>query len=362
MYVHELIRKSQKNKYSMAFLHYSSALDSDFANRRRIQLAKRVGKYAASQIASQSGKRIFNPDNRPKNANKRNGILESSYERWIGNGSPSLVEREAPERARAYSNEDPELQTLICGDEIIPSQTGIARSHVNARGSLQSHVRMLNELLHINLMQGRWETSYRIFALLVRVYGTDTRELWPVGLEILKRLNEKETGCEDDPIKARARPSDGVPRRYQPRIFRFLRFLQNSHDAKSSEIVGRYPYQVVDNALDERLDEDADKKDYQTHHFLRLETAPLFKSGSKTHLAMYVVSLLWELTVAGQQTQFYELEEMLKLYFSRESYVLQYLKGINKIREGLKLERDGKPGAGDAISEGEAILREMDLE
>ncbi|KAG7927732.1 hypothetical protein KL925_002090 [Ogataea polymorpha] len=345
----------------MAFLHYSSGLDSDFANRRRIQLAKRVAKYAGSQVASQPGKRIFNPDNRPKNANKGNGILENSYERWIEEGSPSLVEREAPEKAHAYSNEDAELQTLICGDEIIPSQTGIARSHVNARGSLRSHVRMLTTLLHINLMQGRWETSYRIFALLVRIYGTDTREMWPVGLEILKRLNEKETGYEDDPVKARERVNDGVPRRYQPKIYRFLRFLQNSHDTKSSEIVGRYPYQVVDNALDKRFDEDADKKDYQTHHFLRLETAPLFKSGSKTHLAMYIVSLLWELTVAGQQTQFYELEEMLKLNFSGESFVIRYLRGINKLREGLQLERDGKDGAGDAISEGEAILREMDL-
>ncbi|KAG7881775.1 hypothetical protein KL905_000739 [Ogataea polymorpha] len=345
----------------MAFLHYSSGLDSDFANRRRIQLAKRVAKYAASQVASQPGKRIFNPDNRPKNANKGNGILENSYERWIEDGSPSLVEREAPEKAHAYSNEDAELQTLICGDEIIPSQTGIARSHVNARGSLRSHVRMLTTLLHINLTQGRWETSYRIFALLVRIYGTDTREMWPVGLEILKRLNEKETGYEDDPVKARERVNDGVPRRYQPKIYRFLRFLQNSHDTKSSEIVGRYPYQVVDNALDKRFDEDADKKDYQTHHFLRLETAPLFKSGSKTHLAMYIVSLLWELTVAGQQTQFYELEEMLKLNFSGESFVIRYLRGINKVREGLQLERDGKDGAGDAISEGEAILREMDL-
>ncbi|OBA15560.1 uncharacterized protein OGAPODRAFT_76516 [Ogataea polymorpha] len=220
---------------------------------------------------------------------------------------------------------------------------------------------MLTTLLHINLTQGRWETSYRIFALLVRIYGTDTREMWPVGLEILKRLNEKETGYEDDPVKARERVNDGVPRRYQPKIYRFLRFLQNSHDTKSSEIVGRYPYQVVDNALDKRFDEDADKKDYQTHHFLRLETAPLFRSGSKTHLAMYIVSLLWELTVAGQQTQFYELEEMLKLNFSCESFVIRYLRGINKVREGLQLERDGKDGAGDAISEGEAILREMDL-
>ncbi|KAH3668110.1 hypothetical protein OGAPHI_001864 [Ogataea philodendri] len=338
----------------MAFSNYSCGLDSDFANRQRILLARKAARYAAEQVAADARARVFNPANRPKNANKRNGILESSFERWVQTPSPSLVNHSPVAKPRASQPPDPDLQTLICGDEMISPRTGITRSHVHAKGSLQSHVRMLNTLLHINLLQGRWETSYRTFALLIRVYGTDTREMWPVGVEILHRLNEKETGCENDPVAARSRSTQQVARRYQPKIYRFLRFLDATHDNKLSEITGRYPYQVIDNEVDERLEDDLDKRDYQTQHFLKLNTAPLFKSGSKTHLAMYVMALLWELTVAGQHTQFYELEHTLKVNYAGDLTMLQYLKAINKVREGLH-----GSGSSSALEEGDSLLRDL---
>lgn len=113
-----------------------------------------------------------------------------------------------------------------------------------------AHIAQLNELLHTNIMKGKWDTAYRCFSLLIRLPGIDIRSVWGPGARILRELasNDKGLGTSEE----------------------FLGWLSGIFSSRSNF--------------------------NQTMNFLM---DPVFRCGSKTHAAKFVVAWLWELLFAS---------------------------------------------------------------
>ncbi|OWB76440.1 hypothetical protein B5S32_g592 [[Candida] boidinii] len=54
------------------------------------------------------------------------------------------------------------------------------------------NINNLNNVLQICLLRNDFKNAYFAFSLIIRLPGVDIREIWPIGLEILKNLNEIE--------------------------------------------------------------------------------------------------------------------------------------------------------------------------
>ncbi|KAG0676221.1 hypothetical protein C6P41_004552 [Kluyveromyces marxianus] len=55
------------------------------------------------------------------------------------------------------------------------------------------HLAHLNQLLHINLLRQNWNVAYRCFSLLIRFEEVDVRSLWAIGSELLKVVQGPES-------------------------------------------------------------------------------------------------------------------------------------------------------------------------
>lgn len=56
----------------------------------------------------------------------------------------------------------------------------------------RKHIMVVVKLLHLNILKRNWEIAYRCFSLLIRIHNIDIRSIWPLGVEIITRLAEKE--------------------------------------------------------------------------------------------------------------------------------------------------------------------------
>ncbi|CEP63409.1 Rrn11p LALA0_S08e01794g [Lachancea lanzarotensis] len=107
------------------------------------------------------------------------------------------------------------------------------------------HYRQLSELLQISILHKKWENAYRCFTILIRLPGVDIRSLWGAGAAILDALSQstKDIGTTTE----------------------FLGWLSSIYTSKSN-----------------------------FNHSMNLTLDPVFRSGSKTHSAKFVISWLWE--------------------------------------------------------------------
>ncbi|SCU79409.1 LANO_0A06150g1_1 [Lachancea nothofagi CBS 11611] len=112
-----------------------------------------------------------------------------------------------------------------------------------------THLQRLNELLHLNIMTNRWESAYRCFSILLRLPGVDIRSMWGAGVRILRELSasNKNIGTSQD----------------------FLGWLSSIYTSKSN-----------------------------FNHSMNRSLDPVFRSGSKTHSAKFVIAWMWESLIA----------------------------------------------------------------
>ncbi|SCU87424.1 LAME_0D10022g1_1 [Lachancea meyersii CBS 8951] len=107
------------------------------------------------------------------------------------------------------------------------------------------HYHQLSELLHLSILSRNWENAYRCFSVLIRLPGIDVRSLWGAGVAILDALSQSKKGI--------ATSTD------------FLGWLSSIYTSRSN-----------------------------FNHSMNLSLDPVFRSGSKTHTAKFVISWLWE--------------------------------------------------------------------
>lgn len=130
------------------------------------------------------------------------------------------------------------------GLEVLPTYKHYNNSH---RGLLKQHVHNLNILLHLNIMKRNWPMAYKIFCLLIRIPKVDIRSIWPLGVQILMEYNKAN---KDDAF------------------FQWLLSFFSSN---------KYIYT-----------RDSTRK-------IHTKSAPAWKSGSKSHAPLFVITSLWNL-------------------------------------------------------------------
>lgn len=126
----------------------------------------------------------------------------------------------------------------INGNECLPDDSRV--------GFHQYHINNLTFFLHQYIMNSNWDLSYKIFSILIRMKGANLRELWPLGIEILRGKQS----TTDPTFKSKEQ--------------QFLNWLV------SYFIIGHYKVEQV-------------------------YSDPVFKHGTHDHAPMYVIEYYWTL-------------------------------------------------------------------
>lgn len=138
-------------------------------------------------------------------------------------------------------------------------------------GFSKYHVTNLRNLLHLNMLRRNWDLAYKVFCLLVRLPHVDIRSIWSLGIEILQQQRNTQRQVQDESLQL---------------LFKDERFFDW---LSSFYIITR---STVSNS--------------------RLVAAPIWRSGSRTHAPLYVITSLWNLLVKGEVLKVLErLEELL---------------------------------------------------
>lgn len=160
------------------------------------------------------------------------------------------------------------------GLETLPQSSGTAFTKGTV-GFNKYHITNLRNLLHLNILRGNWDLAYKVFCLLVRLPHVDIRSIWPLGIEILQQQR-----------KAIQSQSESEHDQHQLLLLkdeRFFDWLSSFH------ILART---TVSNT--------------------RSVAAPIWRSGSRTHAPLYLITSLWNLLVKGEVLKVSErLEELL---------------------------------------------------
>ena len=122
-------------------------------------------------------------------------------------------------------------------------------------------IKVLTDLLYLNVYRQEWSIAYRIFAILVRLPKVDIRSLWVVGIKILSALEAQEHETEST-----------VGDQSFPRSLRFLEWMSKVYSTRGNFIQGR----------NYKLD-------------------PVFRAGSKNHTPKYTLALLWKRLIRSSE-------------------------------------------------------------
>ncbi|KAG7661001.1 RRN11 [[Candida] subhashii] len=118
----------------------------------------------------------------------------------------------------------------------------------------QQHIKNLSTLLHLNILRKNWELGYKLFCLLIRFPSVDIRTIWPLGIEILTHLQQPH------------------PQHSNLKVEKFFEYL-----------ISFYTITNVNST--------------NTSQRSRSNTAPVWRSGSKTLTPLYVITALWNLFI-----------------------------------------------------------------
>ncbi|CAH2353573.1 hypothetical protein CLIB1423_11S02806 [[Candida] railenensis] len=141
-------------------------------------------------------------------------------------------------------------------------------------GFSKYHVTNLRNLLHLNMLRRNWDLAYKVFCLLVRLPHVDIRSIWSLGIEILQQQRNAQGSAQDEHLSSSSS------------LFKDERFFDW---LSSFYIITR---STVSNS--------------------RLVAAPIWRSGSRTHAPLYVITSLWNLLIKGEVSKVSErLEELL---------------------------------------------------
>ncbi|KAK6456383.1 RNA polymerase I-specific initiation factor-domain-containing protein [Scheffersomyces xylosifermentans] len=158
------------------------------------------------------------------------------------------------------------------GLEVLPTHSSESPEYVQ-----RQHISNLRTLLHLNMLRRNWPVAYKLYCLLIRLPSVDIRALWPIGIEILRRQHEKEGKAESS--------------NKQHTVL--------DKDDKFFEWLSSFYYITHFNAA-------------YSEGPSRSESAPSWRTGSKTLAPLYVITSLWNLLVKKRFTSLKsKLEELL---------------------------------------------------
>ena len=142
------------------------------------------------------------------------------------------------------------------GLEVLPTIKQENKDYVQ-----RQHIGNLKVLLHLNVLRQNWDLAYKIFCLLIRLPSVDIRAIWPIGIEILIRQQEKLTHEGAERITSK-----------DERFYDWLSSFFTIAYVNAAHLDG--PSKV--------------------------SLAPIWRSGSKSHTPLYIVSSLWNLLSKGK--------------------------------------------------------------
>ncbi|CAK7913474.1 hypothetical protein CAAN1_20S00936 [[Candida] anglica] len=184
------------------------------------------------------------------------------------------------------------------GLEVLPARS-------TPPGFTKYHVNNLKNLLHINILRRNWQMAYKVFCLLVRLPNVDIRSVWPLGVEIL-RQQQKLNG------------------KNQPTMYKDDRFFDW---LASFFIISR-----------------------SAGNQTRMISAPIWRSGSRTHTPLYIIMSLWSLLVRQEYSKLNDrLEELLLEPPFNTDGVFFFISALCKLSECIELIRQGANGFKDTI-------------
>ena len=153
------------------------------------------------------------------------------------------------------------------------------------------HTKNLRNLLHISILRRNWPLAYRLFCLLIRMNHVDIRTVWPLGIEILRHVGKGSALVAKDE--------------------RFFEWLSNFFTISKASL-----------------------------NLIRDISAPIWRSGSKYHVPLYIMSFMWLLLARRKYAKMLDkLEELvLEPPFNSEG-VFFYLQALGILGQATEEKR-----------------------
>lgn len=252
------------------------------------------------------------------NANGQGNMTEKLMDDLINSNENDEVESEESDNEQSVANQlDRFLNSFDLsstwtkanfliktkGLEVLPHESLETDSSSMIRngnvGLRNHHINNLKTLLHVNILRRNWGLAYKIFCLLIRLPKVDIRSLWPLGIEILNRQRE-ETAYDNKDIK----------------LFKDEKFF----DWLSSFFIINKHSNTFNLSNTRKI------------------SAPIWRSGSRTHTPMYVITSLWGLMIKNKYTRLRDrLDELLLEPPYDTDGVFYFLMALCKLLENFKL-------------------------
>lgn len=166
------------------------------------------------------------------------------------------------ERADDISNSLYKASFLVkkMGLEQLPESpyATVAQKRLETPQSIRrKHIGNLKVLLHMSILRKKWLLAYKIFCLVIRIPSVDIRALWPLGVEILAQQRQQ-----------RQNVPNAVAFSKEERFYEWL-----------------LAFATTNKSFDK--DKEATR--------LRTSSAPAFRTSSRSHTALHVITSLWML-------------------------------------------------------------------
>ncbi|CCC71400.1 hypothetical protein NCAS_0H00900 [Naumovozyma castellii] len=265
-YINQLSRKYNRQDAESSSLptpensasesHESTGEDEEVRRRRLKRRWKNVIGEAVSDTDEDEDGEEEREDEGPENQERRffktHEKPQESYEIWSTDNNKRMplqkkfisfsklnkIEKSTKRRMQGSLLHSSKFNN-ICFESISQGQELVTPLHTPESFTLK-HIENLTNLLHINVMKGKWEVAYKIFALMVRIPKVDIRSIWGIGVKILSQRAATTT-------------------------LDFLVWMNSVYSSRINYIQG----------MTHRVD-------------------PVFRSGSKTHSSKFTITWLWK--------------------------------------------------------------------
>ncbi|EMG48835.1 hypothetical protein G210_0531 [Candida maltosa Xu316] len=202
------------------------------------------------------------------------------------------------------------------GFEVLP----IEKNPHEPKSSFHQHITNLTSLLHLQIMRQNWSSAYKIFSILLRFPQVDLRTIWPLGIEILLNMNELENGNNVWSLKVK-------------KFFNYLASFYTISKTSSAQ---------------------------NTVRNNRSNTAPVWRSGTRTLTPMYIITSLWYLFVNQDYEQVLNRvnELIIEPPYNLEG-VLYFIVSLCHLCEGTKTVESWKKSYTGNKSDGHRVLNQL---
>lgn len=138
---------------------------------------------------------------------------------------------------------------------------------------IKLHVRSLRILLHASILKRKWQSAFKVFCVLVRFDWVDKRAIWPLGMEILTQRKRELLAVRK------------LPKLEMNKETQFLEWISLLYPAARVKFISTRTYQ-----------------------------GPVYRSGSRTHAPLSIITGLWHLLVEQKYSRVRELLDDMLLH------------------------------------------------